>query len=149
PVNQIIKTYLCPSVSRTQRRRGDDNRIGDLNNNGVLDLGSGEGMACIDYLGIEGPGKGVTNPLTGDGYGDNRGMLLNIDTNPYIDGEGNKSGRTIRIAQITDGLSTTMIVGECSGRGVEEQAIPSKDYPDRPTFLDGAWASGDNVGKIK
>jgi prepilin-type N-terminal cleavage/methylation domain-containing protein/prepilin-type processing-associated H-X9-DG protein len=146
--NAVIRTYICPSTARVQRRRGENNRVTDLNGNGTMDPGSGEGMGCIDYIGISGPAKSVISPVTNLEYGDNRGVLLNLETKPYIDGEGNKSGRTIRIAQITDGTTKTVIIGECSGRGVEEQNNPP-NYSDRPTFLNGAWASGDNLGKLK
>ena len=78
PTNTIIPVYLCPSMSRRQTRREMDGRLGQFNNDGIFNSGSGEGMACIDYMGISGPGANVIHPQVGVKYGDHRGMLLNI-----------------------------------------------------------------------
>ena len=53
PVTMLIDMYLCPSRQRIHPTREQDNRIGDLDNDGDrYDDGKSDGMACIDYLGL-------------------------------------------------------------------------------------------------
>jgi len=101
----VIATFLCPSTSRfAPDRRGDT--VGDMNGNGVYD--AGDHMACTDYGGIFGSaGAGVT-PANGV-------MLYE---------------RAINLRKITDGSSSTIIVGEDTGRG----------------WIDsGQWSNGWNI----
>src|SRR6185295_18214804 len=63
PVNlpatsQIISVYLCPSTSRVEDHRTEDGHIYNL---GGL---PGEGLACIDYMGISGPLKDAKEPIS-------------------------------------------------------------------------------------
>jgi len=149
PVNTIIPVYLCPSMARRQTRREMDGRLGQFNNDGIYNPGSGEGMACIDYMGISGPGSRVTHPQVGVMYGGERGMLLNMDSGgPCLGTAPQCSAKTIPMRKVTDGTSHTILVGECSGRGVEDS---NGDKPGGESFnkLDGAWASKNNVGHIK
>jgi prepilin-type N-terminal cleavage/methylation domain-containing protein len=147
PVNTIISTYICPSTARHQSHRDDQHRLIDFNNNGIYDS-SGEGMACIDYMGISGPHFDLINPVTGMAYGDNRGILLNLASGPLCWGSTPDCySKTIPIKKITDGTSHTIVVGECSGRGVEDN---NGDLPGADTGkLDGAWASYNNLGRIQ
>ena len=149
PTNTLIPTYLCPSTARTQANRTRENRLGDFNGNGVFNVDTGEGMACIDYIGMSGPSKNTINYATGAAYDDNHGILLNLDSGPACLGTASECfSKTISIRNITDGTSHTIIVAECSGRGVEDA---NGDPPGGENFsnLDGAWASKSNVGKVK
>jgi prepilin-type N-terminal cleavage/methylation domain-containing protein/prepilin-type processing-associated H-X9-DG protein len=148
--NTVIPTYLCPSAASHQTRRDiDAGRLTDFNNNGAFDVGTGEGLAAIDYIGISGPAQSTINHVTNMAYDDNRGVLLNLDSGPPCFGTPSDCfAKTISIRNITDGTSHTMIVGECSGRGVADS---NGDLAGGESFneLDGAWASKSNVGKIK
>ena len=106
-------------------------------------------MGAIDYVGIEGPAKNIINAATGQAYGDNRGMLLNLSSGPPCLGSAPEcQAKTISVRSITDGTSHTMIVGENSGRGVGDS---NGDAPGGENFadLDGAWASKSNLAKLK
>lgn len=148
PTNTVIPTYLCPSMARHQTQRGMEGRLTDFNNNGVYQSGVGEGMACIDYIGISGPAKSVLNPVTGFKYGDNRGVLLNLDSGGPCRTAIECNAMSIPVRKIVDGTSKTILVAECSGRGVADS---NGDKPGSEDFgsLDGAWASSSNVGKVK
>ena len=138
PANKIINTYICPSIATRQKWRGDDNRIGDLNGNGSVSPNSGEGLACIDYIGITGPAKSLKNPVTDVDYPENAGVLLRH--------EGSSTTvRVVRAKNITDGMSKTAIVAECSGRGI---GYKSDGSPDSSKF-DGAWSANDNSSPVK
>ena len=129
-----IPAYLCPSTGRRSFfRQGDF--IGDLNKNETVDRQLGEGMACIDYLGISGPGKNIRR-VSGEKYRRNQGVLISLKAHPPEALEPRK----IKAKNIIDGLSKTIIVGECSGRGA---------YRDGVWELDGAWAAGENVSAVK
>jgi len=147
PVNTIVSTYLCPSTARHQSHRDDEGRLIDLDNDG-FNSGSGDGMACIDYIGISGPHPDVINPMTTKAYEDNRGVLLNLSSGPLCWGASIECfSKTISMRQITDGTSRTMVIGESSGRGVEDA---NGDLPGANTKkLDGAWASYNNLARIE
>ncbi len=150
PTNTPLSVYLCPSMSRRQSMRTMEGRLGDFDNDGAFNTsGIGEGLGAIDYMGISGPATSAKHPITGANYGDNRGILLNLESGPPCLSTAQEcSAKTIAIRNISDGLSHTMIVGECSGRGVADS---NGDLPGGMSFkdLDGAWASNSNVGKIK
>lgn len=143
PVNQVIPVYLCPSTSRRQQFR-ELARLGDVFNNGPIE-GESDFMGAIDYIGCGGPGKNVINAVTGQKYGDNRGMMLRLDSGgPCTSSAQECSAKRVRAQQVTDGLSRTIIVAECSGRGWRENyGSVQKKEPD------GAWASSSNTGRIK
>ena len=164
PANAMISSYLCPSVSRVQANR-QLNRIAGLGTP-TSGVGSGNGMACMDYMGIRGPEDDVINAATGDTYfgqsnkflilanSNDRGMLLDIATG---DPTGNCTGvdrecssRTIRFKDIEDGSTYTIIVGECSGKGLGEKQQPGdlENVLDG-IKLDGAWAHQENLGRIE
>ena len=130
-----IPSYLCPSTSRRSILRTGANTIGDMNRNEAVDRRLGEGMACIDYLGISGPGKNVRR-ANGDKYDRNRGVLIGLKDYD----EDVLEPKKIRVQNIIDGMSKTIVVGECTGRGA---------YRDGVWELDGAWAAGENVSAIK
>jgi prepilin-type N-terminal cleavage/methylation domain-containing protein/prepilin-type processing-associated H-X9-DG protein len=149
PTNTPIPVYLCPSMSRRQNRRGEYGRLTDFNDNGVYQSGSGEGLGAIDYIGISGPGKNCINPTTRKAYGDNRGILLNMASGgPCFSTSQECSAKTVPVRKIADGLTNTILVAECSGRGVADS---NGDAPGGENIneLDGAWASKSNIGKIK
>ncbi len=132
-VATVIGLYLCPSTGRVHPTRSG-NRIGlDLINPGQWDAGTGEDMACIDYAGISGATAHArfVNPVTGLPYPVNNGVLLNISTG---------SRTQIRVAEISDGLSHTLLVGEHSGRGVFVAGTSNA--------LRGVWAAGQNCISI-
>jgi prepilin-type N-terminal cleavage/methylation domain-containing protein/prepilin-type processing-associated H-X9-DG protein len=128
-VSTEVSAFLCPSTGRRHStRRG--NRIHlDLINPGQWDAGTGEDMACIDYAGISGPTVHSTfrNPVTGNTYPANSGILLNIST-------GHRTQTAP--AEIIDGLSQTLLVGELSGRGIFVAGTSNA--------LRGVWAGGQN-----
>jgi prepilin-type N-terminal cleavage/methylation domain-containing protein/prepilin-type processing-associated H-X9-DG protein len=139
PVNlpatsQVIEVYLCPSTSRFEQHRGEDHRLTPLPQ-------PGGGLGCIDYLGISGPDKDAKPPGELEKYGRQRGVL--------IGNKGLENEKTIvepppiRLEQVTDGLSNTLCIAECTGRGVEFDEEGSKIKS-----LNGAWASGSNVSHI-
>lgn len=128
----VVPVYLCPSTSDVEEHRA---------NNRLFNLGGipGEGMACIDYLGISGPDKDSKNPITKVVYGRQRGVLIGTKGLPLA--EELIEPPPITSAKITDGLSSTICISECTGRGmsVKDGAL---DAPH------GAWASGSNVTHI-
>jgi prepilin-type N-terminal cleavage/methylation domain-containing protein len=132
-VSQVISVFLCPSTGRRQATRSGD-RIGlDLINPGQWDAGTGEDMACIDYAGISGPTVHASflNPVTGAPYPANSGILLNIST-------GQRTQTSA--AEIIDGLSQTLLVGELSGRGIFVSGTSNA--------LRGVWAGGQNCASV-
>ncbi|MGD9720747.1 MAG: DUF1559 domain-containing protein [Pirellulales bacterium] len=149
PTNTPISTYLCPSMATHQTHRGLDGRLTDFNNNGTYQSGSGEGLGAIDYIGVSGPASTAVNASKNVAYGDNRGVLLNMASGGPCFGTADEcSGKTISVRNITDGTSHTIVVAECSGRGVHDS---NGDSPGGTNFneLDGAWASKSNIGKLK
>jgi prepilin-type N-terminal cleavage/methylation domain-containing protein len=135
PVNlpattQVIRVYLCPSTSRIEEHRTDDGHLQKLG--GI----PGERLGCIDYLGVSGPDKDAKHPITKLIYGRQRGVLIGTKGLPKADELVEPP--PIRSAKIIDGLSKTICVTECTGRGVNvvDGAIDA---------LNGAWASGVNV----
>lgn len=130
---QIIPIYLCPSTSDFEEHRTLD---GHLTNLGGL---PGEGLACIDYLGVSGPDKDAKHPTTKEPYGRQRGVLIGTKGLP-LEAELIEPP-PITSAKIEDGLSKTMCITECAGRGVSMDG-------DQIDALHGAWASGNNVTHI-
>jgi prepilin-type N-terminal cleavage/methylation domain-containing protein/prepilin-type processing-associated H-X9-DG protein len=132
-VTQLVPAYLCPSQSLAHASRDFDDRVIDLDGDGDrYDVGKDDGMACIDYLGIKGPHKTALNAAEGNvKYGPNRGVMMSFKD---ISGANRLliPGK-VRAKDITDGLSNTMVVAECSGRGAET----------------GIWAAGQNVSAIQ
>ncbi|WP_197528755.1 DUF1559 family PulG-like putative transporter [Aeoliella mucimassa] len=133
PVTLLVSAYLCPSQSRAHVSRDFDDRVIDLDSDGDrLDIGKDDGMACTDYLGIKGPHKNALNPADGNlKYGPNRGVLLSFKDIKF----GNRllEPPKVRAKDIIDGLSNTMVVAECSGRGEDV----------------GMWANGKGVSSIE
>ncbi|MGA1617902.1 MAG: DUF1559 domain-containing protein [Pirellulales bacterium] len=138
PVNQKatatkIPAYLCPSVGREHESREND-RVIDLNADGLLDPTTCEGFACIDYAGNAGANWSYaawSRYRLPDGtgmYPEKNGVLLNDS------GRGLSAGVPMR--SVTDGLSKTVAVFELTGRGVVGS--------DRR----GLWASGLNACAI-
>jgi prepilin-type processing-associated H-X9-DG protein len=131
---QVIEVYICPSTSRLEQHRGEDSRLVPM------DVPGG-GMGCIDYLGVSGPDKDAEPPGQTEEYGRQRGLL--IGNKGMEDEETVIEPPPIRVEQVTDGLSNTICVAECTGRGVEYDAEDNKIKA-----LNGAWASGSNVSHI-
>ncbi len=169
PANTVVPTYICPSTATLQDFRSEDHRL-----DGV-DLQNGGGLACIDYMGNPGPEPdiripqfGPTNdPNTPSYAGDadakqntlqtNRGILLKYETiwgkdpNRCLRNErDNDCGSvTVSVRQITDGLSNTLIVGESTGKGFEEDYKENGPNLKATSEPSGAWASWKNVSFIK
>ena len=139
PVNlpatsQPLPFYLCPSASRLEEHRSDEGQLVNLGGQ------PGEGLGCIDYLGVSGPDKNKKNPATGQDYGPQRGILLG--TKGFPDGKQLTEPPKVTVSQVTDGLSTTICVVECTGRGADVKRSGEVDS------LNGAWASGSNISHI-
>jgi prepilin-type N-terminal cleavage/methylation domain-containing protein len=130
---KIIPTYLCPSTSLVEDHRTPD---GHLFNLGGM---PGEGLGCIDYMGISGPDKDAKHPITKLAYGRQQGVLIGTKGLPKEDELIEPP--PVTSAKITDGLTHTLCVVECTGRGVSID----KGQIDA---LHGAWASGVNVTHI-
>jgi prepilin-type N-terminal cleavage/methylation domain-containing protein len=127
---QIVGIYLCPSTSQIEEHRTDDGHLTNLGST------PGEGLGCIDYMGISGPDKDSKHPVTKIVYGRQRGVLIGTKGIPRKDELIEPP--PVTAASIIDGLSNTICVAECTGRGVRMR----KDVIDT---LHGAWASGTNV----
>jgi prepilin-type N-terminal cleavage/methylation domain-containing protein len=96
---QIVSAYLCPSTSIFEAHR---TALGHLVNLGGT---AGEGMACLDYLGISGPAKDAKNPSSGEPYGRQRGIL--IGTKGFPNSDQLTDPPPIRARNVTDGMSNT------------------------------------------
>jgi prepilin-type N-terminal cleavage/methylation domain-containing protein/prepilin-type processing-associated H-X9-DG protein len=129
----VISTYLCPSTAAIEEHRTPDARLYNLN------PFPGDGLACLDYLGISGPDKDAKHPLTKEVYGRQRGIL--IGTKGLPNGDKLEDPPPLKASDVTDGLSNTTWLTECTGRGVG-----IKD--DELDSVHGAWASGNNVTHI-
>jgi len=132
--SQLISIYLCPSTSRREVHRGPDERLMNLGTN------TGDGLGCIDYLGISGPDRKERNPVNGEKYGRQRGVLVGTKGLPNADTLVEPPA--VRVKHITDGLSKTICIAECTGRGVEIQDGQVDSF-------NGAWASGSNVSHVE
>jgi len=130
----VIEVYICPATDRVEEHRSHEHRLINLSGR------KGEGMACIDYLGISGPDRKKTNPAEGADYGRQRGILIGTKGLPNADTIIEPPA--IRPANVTDGMSKTACVTECTGRGVDLKKSGEVDS------LNGAWASGSNVSHI-
>ena len=130
---QIVSVYLCPSTSRLEEHRTESGHLTNLNGK------TGEGMACLDYLGISGPDKDSKNPSSQQVYGRQRGILIGTKGSP--DSYKLTDPPAIRAKDVTDGLSHTTWLTECTGRGADEK----KGQVDA---IHGAWASGSNITHI-
>jgi prepilin-type N-terminal cleavage/methylation domain-containing protein len=130
---QLIPIYLCPSTSQVEEHR---TAAGNLINLGGI---QGEGLGCIDYMGVSGPDKDTKHPETKELYGRQRGVLIGTKGLPLEDELVEPPA--ITSAKITDGLSHTLCVVECTGRGV---SVDNGEID----ALHGAWASGVNVSHL-
>jgi len=128
-----IPVYLCPSSARIEQHRTSDGHLTKLG--GI----PGEGLGCIDYMGISGPHKDSNNPVTRAVYGRQRGVLIGTKGLPLA--EERIEPPPVTADTIVDGLTHTICVAECTGRGVS-----MKDGTIHA--LHGAWASGNNVSHI-
>ncbi len=93
-------------------------------------------MGANDYSGIDGPNSGNINPATGSAYNKNMGVLLTDS--------GSTSAlavsTVVRVRDITDGTSKTIMVAEMAGRGFNAKSSQLK--------ISGSWAGGENVANI-
>jgi prepilin-type N-terminal cleavage/methylation domain-containing protein len=134
-VSQIIPIYLCPSVSSLEAHRSPEGRIQNLGGQ------EGEGLACIDYLGVSGPDRYKDNPEDKQLYGPQRGVLLGTKGLENEDTITEPPAMTTN--RITDGLANTLMVVECTGRGADVNS------DGEVKGLTGAWALGGNITHIK
>lgn len=102
----VIPLFLCPSTSRTARKGPT---TGDRNGNGQWN--PGDDLAYTDYGGMFGVGYPVPKPSPS-----HLGVMV--------------YERATSAADITDGLSKTVLVAECTGRGATYQS---------------EWANGQNL----
>jgi prepilin-type N-terminal cleavage/methylation domain-containing protein len=128
--SQVVAIYICPSTAQREEHRSRSDQL--INMSGI----PGEGLACIDYLAISGPAAGEKNPMTAEPYGPQRGVM--VGTKGLVKGDKMLFPDPVRNKDITDGLSHTVILTECTGRGVDGDGD-----------LHGAWVSGLNIGHIE
>jgi len=102
----VVPMFLCPSTTRT-RRTGLT--TGDRNRNGRWD--PGDDLAYTDYGGMFGVGHAVPKPLP-----EHAGVM--------------QYERPTAAKDITDGLSKTVAIAECTGRDAAYQS---------------EWANGQNI----
>ncbi|MFO0913791.1 MAG: DUF1559 domain-containing protein [Pirellulales bacterium] len=126
----VIPVYLCPSTARREEHRSRDDQI--MNLSGI----PGEGLGCIDYLAVSGPTATEKNPMTAEPYGPQRGVL--VGTKGLLRGDKMLAPEPIRNKDILDGLSHTILLTECTGRGLDGDGD-----------VNGAWVSGLNIGHIQ
>lgn len=134
---QIIEVYLCPSTNQIDEHRTPQGQLIGLG------AGQGDGMGCIDYLGISGPDDDKVNPADGQPYGKQRGVLIGTKGLKKADGSELAEPPPIRPAHIVDGMSYTACVTECTGRGADV------NNAGEVKSIYGAWAAGSNVTHIK
>ena len=132
--SMVLPIYLCPSTSRIEGHRSEIGQIFGLGGQ------PGEGLGCIDYLGVSGPNSDKKNPTSGEKYGKQRGVLLGTKGLP--DGKLLMEPPSVRASSIVDGLSNTICIVECTGRGADLKKSGKVDS------LNGAWASGSNISHI-
>lgn len=130
----VLPIYLCPSATTLSPHRSPGGRLVGLGGQ------PGDGLACIDYLGVSGPNRKETNPATGEAYGPQRGVLLGTKRLP--DEDTLTEPPAVTTSRITDGLSHTVAVVECTGRGAD---LNKEGFVKN---LNGAWASGSNISHI-
>jgi prepilin-type N-terminal cleavage/methylation domain-containing protein len=127
----VIPSLLCPSVGTVQATRDPIANLIYLAPaaNGMT-LANGGSMACTDYNGVKGPAytANTTRNPAGFYYPINDGALNEIVGSAV-------EAQRITVQMITDGCSSTFLMGETAGRGA---SIDSSDtWHDR-----GAWAEG-------
>lgn len=129
----VISIYLCPSTADVEEHRTSDAHLYNLAPM------AGDGLACLDYLGISGPDKDAKNPISKEYYGRQRGIL--IGTKGLPNEEKLQDPPAIKASDVVDGLSNTAWLTECTGRGagVKDDVLDSTH---------GAWASGNNVTHV-
>jgi prepilin-type N-terminal cleavage/methylation domain-containing protein len=137
-INSVIPIYLCPSTSRIQKTRGPDNRIRLFPDPQGMTIANGGGMACTDYGGVDGPNTSIKSLANQLYYSSHRGVLLILE-----DADPNFESHRVRVSEIVDGTSKTILVGESTGRGATPDASGSGKWHDR-----GAWAEGANIFTI-
>jgi len=102
----VVRLFLCPSTVTTKRL---GSTTGDRNRNGRWD--PGDGLAYTDYGGMYGVGYPVDKPLP-----EHAGVM--------------QYERPTVARDVTDGLSNTVLVAECTGRDAAYQS---------------EWANGQNI----
>ncbi len=137
-VGTVVPIYICPSDGRIQRTRTSDNHIKLAPGDPLgVSQSDGGGMACTDYSGIDGPlADTLKNITTGLLYTAHRGVLLRIDDSDASSFESHR----VRVSEILDGTSKTILVAESTGRGASPDAVNTGKWHDR-----GAWAEGANL----
>jgi prepilin-type N-terminal cleavage/methylation domain-containing protein len=148
-----IADYLCPSTSIREPTRTENDTIGDVDGNGLIDNpNQGEGFACIDYAGIDGdtPNAAFLDPVTNQPYPEylppptvctpSPVLVAVVENGILRDNNVPENVRPVKIRQIIDGLSKTLMIVEVAGRGVLKGSSSAT--------LRGVWAGGQNTAHI-
>ncbi len=141
PVNlisagEVVPSYLCPSTALEDGARSDNVIIEFEGVVGESEGLTGVDLGCTDYMGIAGPKQSNTNPVTGEDYERQHGVI--IGTKGLLNESRILVPPSVTFGKITDGSSNTMMVTECTGRGTEEE----------DNDPNGAWISGKNISHI-
>ena len=129
----IVPIYLCPSTSEVEEHRTPEGRLT------IWAACRAKDWRASTTWESPVPTRTAKHPVTKQLYGRQRGVLVGTKGMPLE--EERIEPIPITSAKITDGLSHTICVTECTGRGVSMQ-------DGEIDALHGAWASGTSVTHI-
>ncbi|MGE0758736.1 MAG: DUF1559 domain-containing protein [Pirellulaceae bacterium] len=134
-VRQHLAIFLCSSSPNPQRLQSKAETAPEQNKVG----------ACGDYFVTEGVNIAINSELPASEQ---------FPTNSDLKGALRKFPDTCTFANLLDGTSNTILVGECAGREdvwrgrQRSPAVADKSQPDCARARGGAWATNDNPYEI-
>lgn len=134
-VKQHLSVFICPSTPNPMRLQIKAETAPEQNKVG----------ACGDYFVTEGVNVAINNELI---------PAEQFPSGSDLRGAMRKYPEENRFANIVDGTSNTILVGECAGREdvyrvrTRKPAMADKSKPDCARARGGAWATNDNPYEI-